>query len=163
MRSEVKKLMVATLSMAMLIGAGNTINSKANSDEDEMPAIAYNFEVKANCAASKNPGNIYRRSHKTDNAWSVCMDSSNEKKDSRTSTRFYLGKVTTTGVNQYGSALHTVRERDGIKYYSAYSKVCPGMVCLYARDNEDGTTGKYKITGSWSAQTACAPKNDIDG
>ena len=161
MRKEIKKLIAATMSMALVLGVGNTVNIKAGT-ESKIKAESFCFEIKSHCAASRNPGSIKRTSHKTDNAWSVDFRKSNESGSGRTSTRFYLGKVIPNHTNEYGSALHTIQEGSGNKYYSAYSKVCPATVCLYGRDNDDGISEKYTVSGYWSPQTWHDPTNDGD-
>lgn len=73
MRKEIKKLIAATMSMALVLGVGNTVNIKAGT-ESKIKAESFCFEIKSHCAASRNPGSIKRTSHKTDNAWSVVLE-----------------------------------------------------------------------------------------
>ncbi len=162
MRKEIKKLIAATMSMALVLGVGNTVNIKAGTNaEDPVAARAFCISVKEKCEASiAEKSSTKRTSKKTDNAWSVKFISSTESTSGKTSTRFYLGKVISNGTNQYGSPLHTIRVGEKTKYYSAYPKACPATVCLYARDNEDGTTGAYSVTGRWSPQSGNRPVND---
>lgn len=160
MRKEVKKIMAATLSLAMLIGAGNTVCSASN--DKAVPVRGFNFKLN-DMSVPKNSGDrIKRTTDKTNEAWAIRFDKSNEETtdDRKTYTIFYLGKINDGDINGYGSAKHKIKEGSTLRYYSAYRNVSPGLTTLYGKDNKDSTTKGYTVTGIWTPQTKHAPVHD---
>lgn len=166
MRREIKKLIAATMSMAMLIGAGNTVMSSASGAG--APRKSFSFKIKADYKPSISVDNylenyVYRSTADSNNAWMVDFRNSNETKTGHTTTMFYIGVVTPKGQNnKYGSAVHSVVLGSGQKYFSAYSIANKNKIVLYGKDNKDGTTGSYTVSGYWSPQTGKFPVDDRD-
>ncbi len=165
MRREVKKLMTAALSMAIIVAAGNTINSGASQKKEKIPEMAFSFELKDNYYGTKNKGNtVQRKTSDLNNAWGVHFKTSNEetKNNAATYTIFYIAEVIKNDYNKTASAMHKIKEGTRFRYYSAYRNVSPGPTALYAKDNKDGSTSGYTVTGMWTPEAGVAPTNDGD-
>ena len=161
MRKEIKKLIAATMSMALVLGVGNMVNSSAA--EKKIAYRAFSFKVESGYAATKNKGDTVKRTtNDVSNAWGVNFKTSDEptKDNKKTYTIFYIAEVVKNETNKYGSSLHKIQEGSGLKTYSAYRNVSPGPTALYAKDNKDGSREAYTITGTWSPQIGDTPEND---
>lgn len=157
MRKEVKKIMAATLSLAMLMGVGNTVDSSA---ANALNKKAFSFNVESNHGRNHTKESMKRTAKATDNAWMVDFRASNETSSGNTATIFYLGIVKKNANNGYGSAYRTVKEGSGPKYFSPYDTTYNKDIVLYAMDNKDGTTNGYSISGYWNAQSGHKPVDD---
>lgn len=68
MRREIKKLIAATMSMALVLGVGNMVNSSAA--EKKIAYRAFSFKVESGYAATKNKGyTVKRTTNDVSNAW----------------------------------------------------------------------------------------------
>ena len=170
MRKEIKKLIAATMSMALVLGVGNMVNSSAA--EKKIAYRAFSFKVESGYAATKNKGDTVKRTtNDVSNAWGVNFKTSDEptKDNKKTYTIFYIAEVVKNEVGnitdiKIGKKLikieEIIQEGSGLKTYSAYRNVSPGPTALYAKDNKDGSREAYTITGTWSPQIGDTPEND---
>ena len=77
MRKEIKKLIAATMSMALVLGVGNMVNSSAA--EKKIAYRAFSFKVESGYAATKNKGDTVKRTtNDVSNAWGVNFKTSDE-------------------------------------------------------------------------------------
>lgn len=150
MRKEIKKIVAATLSLALLIGVGNTINSSAATGGAKKRS--FSFAVNGDCKPTNSEDYYYRSTDNVRNAWGVQLDYSNEAKGN-TVTLFYLGKVNDGKKNEHGSSKQRIKEGEAMRYFQAYKNVSPGKTALYARDNDDDTLGSYSVYGYWNPQS----------
>ena len=161
MRKEIKKIVAATLSLALLVGVGSVENSSAHGEA--LSNSLFSFDIRHNYLKSHDDNDRKRDTTDTENAWGVQLNTSKETKKNKSVTIFYLGIKTTKGqYNDYGSDKHKVHVGWGMRYYTAYEKAGNKNVLLYGMDNTDGTTDAYHVTGYWSPQTGKDPANDTD-
>ena len=166
MRKEVKKIMVAMLGMAVLVGAGNAACSNASGAA--APRKSFSFKIKEDYKPSISVDKywenyVFRSTTDSNNAWMGDFRNTSETKNGHPITQFYIGVVTPKGQdNRYGSAVHSVKLGSGQRYFSAYSIANKNKIVLYGKDNKDGTTGSYSVSGYWSPQTGKFPVDDRD-
>ena len=120
MRREVKKLMTAALSMAIIVAAGNTINRGASQKKEKIPEMAFSFKLKDNYYGTKNEGNtVQRKTSDLNNAWGVHFKTSNEETKNNAATYTILQrllKMTTTRLPQQCIKLKRELDLDIIRH-----------------------------------------------
>lgn len=160
MRKEIKKLIAATMSLAMLVGAGNVTTSSARGKS--LGQSLFSFDIRHNYQNSSSGNTRKRETKDMENAWGVQLNTSKEAKDNRSVTIFCLKVKTSDGKYRMGSDKHKVHARWGMRYYTAYDNTGGKNVTLFGQDNVDKTTDKYHVTGYWSPQTGKDPEHDMD-
>ena len=142
MRKEIKKLIAATMSLAMLVGAGNVTTSSARGKS--LGQSLFSFDIRHNYQNSSSGNTRKRETKDMENAWGVQLNTSKD------------------GKYRMGSDKHKVHARWGMRYYTAYDNTGGKNVTLFGQDNVDKTTDKYHVTGYWSPQTGKDPEHDMD-
>lgn len=156
-KKERAKLLSLVLLLALVVSISAPLMSYAAAADNN---YGFSFKIKADQLPSKNDDKRYRGTDRTDSAWKVQFNTSSESGIGKTKTIFYLGAYNPNGNNKVASAYHTIKEGSEAKYYSAYTNASKKYVYLYGKDNDDGSTSGYTVTGLWDEETGKSPVND---